>query len=323
MKSAHRHELETNVLAHRLESYVERCRPYFSKVVFVGLACIALLFIWSYVSGLSADRRNEGWDAYNQAIGSVPPNLDQLHQTAEENSGTRMQRMADVTWADGQVFLASRNYISNRAAANDSLNKAASAYQGVIQSSDNEQLIGHARLGLARVFEMQNELEKARTQYEQVTGPFAEYAKAQAARLAKPEAKETYAWLATAQAPISRPPMGPGTPGQPPEFAPGDIPLPNGTDANAGKTDESKGAAETFENLLKEMQKDTKSNESGDRYKTDQPPATGAKPETPGGAAAPGEPKAGEPKSGEPPANDDAAKTNPPPGAPADDKAPK
>ena len=37
MKSAHRHELETNVLAHRLESYVERFRPYLSKVAFGAL----------------------------------------------------------------------------------------------------------------------------------------------------------------------------------------------------------------------------------------------------------------------------------------------
>ena len=229
-----------------------------------------------------------------------------------------MQQMADVTWADGQVYFASRNYIASRAAANDSLNKAASAYQGVIQSSDDEQLTGRARLGLARVYEMQNELEKARAQYEQVAGPFAKYAKAQAERLAKPEAKETYAWLATAQAPISRPPMGPGTPGQRPEFAPGEISLPNGTEADAGKADQSKGAAETFENLLKDMQRESKANETGDRYKTDQPPATDAKPETPGGATAPGEPK-----GGEPPAKGDAANSDPAPSTPADDKASK
>ena len=121
-----------------------------------------------------------------------------------------MQQMADVTWADGQVYMASRNYIANRAVANESLNKAASAYQGVIQSSDDEQLTGHARLGLARIYEMQNELDKAIAEYKQVTGPYAKYAKAQAERLAKPEAKETYAWLATAQAADFTAPDGTG-----------------------------------------------------------------------------------------------------------------
>ena len=33
MKSAHRHELETNVLAHRLEMFIERYRPYASQIV--------------------------------------------------------------------------------------------------------------------------------------------------------------------------------------------------------------------------------------------------------------------------------------------------
>ena len=285
MKSAHRHELGTNVLAHRLESFVERYRPYLSKVLFGALAVVALIFIWSYVSGSSGARHNEAWDAYNQAVGSLPPNLDQLRRMAEENPGTPMQQMADVTWADGQVYMASRNYIANRTAANESLNKAASAYQGVIQSSDDERLTGRAGLGLARVYEMQNELEKARAQYEQVTGSFAKYAKAQAERLAKPEAKETYAWLATAKAPISRPPMGPGIPGQRPEFAPGEISLPNGTEADAGKAEATQGAAETFENLLKDMQRESKANETDDRYKTDQPPATDSKPEAPDGAA--------------------------------------
>jgi hypothetical protein len=273
MKSAHRHELETNALAHRLEVYIERYKPYIAKVGLAGLALIALLFAWSYVSGSSAARRGEAWDEYNQAIGSLPPNLDALRHAAEENPGTGMQRMADVTWADGQVYIASRAFIANRAAANDALNKAASAYQGVIASSDNDALTGRARLGLARVYEMQNELEKARAEYDKVIGPFSVYAKAQAKRLAEPNAKETYTWLATAQAPISRAPMGPGTPGQRPEFNPGELSLPNGGAADAGKTDEAKGASETFDTLFKDTQKDSKSNETGDRYKTEQPPA--------------------------------------------------
>ena len=69
-----------------------------------------------------------------------------------------MQQMADVTWADGQVLMASSNYIYNRKAAMEALNRATSAYQGVIQSSNDERLAGRARLGLARVYEMQNQL---------------------------------------------------------------------------------------------------------------------------------------------------------------------
>ena len=102
-----------------------------------------------------------------------------------------MQQMADVTWADGQVFIGLANYIYNRAAAMEALDRATSAYQSILQSSDDERLLNRAHLGLARVYEMQNELDKARDEYLKVDGGYAEYAKQQAERLAKPEAKET------------------------------------------------------------------------------------------------------------------------------------
>lgn len=318
MKSVHRHNLQTNLVAHWLEVYIERYRPYVSKIVAGILAFIALLFIWSYVSGSSAASRNKAWDSYNQAVGAQPMNMEELHRTAADYPGTAMQQMADVTWADGQLWMASNAYIYNRPVANEALNRAASAYQGVIQSSKDERLTARARLGLARVFEMQNELEKARAQYEQVTGPYAKYAKAQAERLATPEAKETYAWLATAQPPRQVAPPGPGTPGTGPEFSPGDISLPTGNETNLGGADQSKDTTDAIDSLFKEMQKEPKANEKeGDRYKTDQPPATDAPPAAPSGAAAPGDSK-----SSEAPATGDATKTNPAPAAPADEKKP-
>jgi predicted negative regulator of RcsB-dependent stress response len=320
MKSAHRHELETNVLAHGLEVYIERYRPYFSKIALGILALIAILFIWSYVSGSSAKQQGEAWDEYNQAVGSSSlPNLDQLRRAAEENPNTAMQRMADTTWADGQLYVASKAYIPNRAAAKEALDKAAGAYLSVIQSSDDERLTGRARLGLARVYELQNELDKARATYSQVTGPYAAYAKAQAERLAKPEAKETYGWLATARPPAPRAPMGPGTPGQRPEFAPGDIALPNSnsTGADNAAPGETKAGGTSFDELLKNMRNDTKQSETGDRYKTDAAPASGGNP-PPGGTAAP------DSKSAEPPAKSEATKGgDSAPGVPAKEKSAK
>ncbi len=242
MKSAHRHELETNALAHRLEAFIERYKPYGSRIAGVLIAVIVLIFIWSYVAGSSTERQSTAWDTFNRAIGSSPPNLDEIHRTAQDFPNTQMQEMADVTWADAQVYVASRGYLANRKVAMETLDKAASAYQSIIQSTKNDQLIGRAHLGLARIYEMQNHLDKARDEYGKVTGAYANYAKAQAERLAKPESQETYAWLATAQPPQPKPPMGPGTPGKPPEFSPGEMGLPPAGGADAGKADSTKGA---------------------------------------------------------------------------------
>jgi hypothetical protein len=281
MKSVERHNLQTNLVAHGLEVALERYKPYLSKIIWGVVALVALLFIWSYFSGASAARRSGAWDAFNQAVSSAPMNLDQLRETAGEYQGTAVQQLADVTWADGQVARASDQYIYNRKAANEALTNAATAYRGVLQSSDNARLLSRARLGLARVYEMQNEVDKARSEYEQVTGTYAKYAKLQAERLAKPDAKETYAWLATAEAPKPVSPFGPGTPGKGPELFPSDIALPSASNTTPG-AGVSEDAAAAFDAYLKEMQKTSPANDKGDdRYKTDAPPAA-----TPDGAAA-------------------------------------
>lgn len=303
MKSAHRHELETNALAHRLEVYIMRYKPYASRIAGVLIAVIILILIWSYISGSSAAKRSEAWDSYNMAVAAMPPNLEEIHRAGQDHPGTPMQQMADVTWADAQVYIASRNYLSNRQAAMESLDRAVSAYQGVIQSSNDEQLTSRARLGLARIYEMQNHLDKAREEYRLVTGAYADYAKQQAERLERPESQDTYAWLATAQPPRPKMPVGPGSPGQRPEFSPGEIALPGAAGADAGKAGDAKGAAEAFDDLLKSMRHETKPGETDDRYQPGQPPAKESNTEPPGetstapgsnGAAAP--PPAGDAK---------------------------
>jgi tetratricopeptide (TPR) repeat protein len=278
MKSAHRHQLETNVLAHRLEMYIQRYRPYTATIIGVLFAIVALIFAWSYLSGSSAAKRNEAWDTYNRAVASSPPNIDDLHRTAQDYPGTPMQQMADVTWADAQVLIASYSYLNNRPAALEALGRATSAYQGVIQSSNDERLIGRARLGMARAYEMQNHLDKARDEYRQVKGTFTKYAQQQVERLEKPDAQEAYAWLATAQPPRPKAPVGPGTPGQRPEFSPGEISLPGANAPPVGKAPDatSKGGVDAMEELLKSIKEDPKKLQTPDRYKTDQQKPAGS-----------------------------------------------
>jgi hypothetical protein len=280
MKSAHRHELETNVLAQRLDVFIERAKPYAATAAGIVVALVVIMFVWSYVSGSSASRQGEAWDAYHRGVASVPPNLDQLRRSAEEYPGTKMQQLADVTWADGQVWTAARDYIYNRDAAMEALRRATSAYQGILQTSRDERLLTRAHLGMARIYEMQNQLEKAREEYLKVGGGYEEFAKEQIKRLDDPDAGETYKWLATAQPPRTRPPAGPGTPGQQPEFSAGEFALP-GTEST---DDAATGTGESFDNLLKGFDLGFPKGEGADRYPAgEEPPATtteGAAPAT-------------------------------------------
>jgi hypothetical protein len=163
--------------------------------------------------------------------------------------------MADVAWADAQVFSATQNYIYNRSAAMESLTKATSAYQGVIQSADDERQRNRAQLGLARVYELQGKLDEAREAYLKVGGAYQQYAKLQADRLAKPEAKEVYAWLETARAPAPRAPFGPGTPGQRPAFSEGEMALPGADGSVLGPGGATTPAA-SIDELLKGLELD-------------------------------------------------------------------
>src|SRR4051794_6412549 len=164
MKSAHRHELETNVLAHRLEVFIERYKPYASRIVGVVIAIMAVILIASYFAGSSSARKSETWDTFNRTVTSTsfgsPPSLDDLHRTAQEYPGTPMQEIADVTWADAQVWYAARNYLVNRPKSLEMLNAATSAYEGVIQSSKDERLVGRARLGWPAILKCQTSSTK-------------------------------------------------------------------------------------------------------------------------------------------------------------------
>jgi hypothetical protein len=283
MKSEHRHELETNVLAKKLDVWVERLRPYASTIAGVVVAIVIVMFLWSYFAGSSSARQNQAWDTYNQAITEAVPDIDQLRQAAQEYPGTKMQHLADVTWADGQVFIAARDYIYNRNSSKDAIEKAVSAYRSVIQSSDDARLVNRAQLGIARAHEIDGKLAEARDDYRAVKGAFEEYAKRQADRLEKPDSKETYAWLASARPKLPRAPQGAGTPGVQPEFSAGDLALPN---APAGTTspEGSPTQGQSIEDLLKGLEVDFGAPPTGDdRYApgatppatdTSQPPTT-------------------------------------------------
>jgi predicted negative regulator of RcsB-dependent stress response len=278
MKSAHRHELETNALAHKLELYIERYKEYGSWIIGGLIAIVLIILLASYLTGMSAAHNSEAWDTFNHAITSTgfgsQQNLTDLRTASTDNPGTSLQQIADTTWADAQVFNAGRTYLANRPQALEMLGKAESTYESVLRSTSSDALKERAHLGLARVYEMQNKLDKAKDEYGKISGTYAAYAKVQAERLAKPETQEAYTWLATAQLPLPKAPAGPGIPGQHPEFSPGELNLPAaGPPAAPPKAEDTKAANDAFDALLKSLKDDGKKGETPDRYKEGEKPA--------------------------------------------------
>jgi hypothetical protein len=272
MKSEERHRLETNWMAKHLETWIDQLRPYASTIAGIIVALVVVMFAWSYLTGSSAAQRSEAWDAYNLAVEQPDmPDMEILRQSAEEYPGTKMQEMANVTWADGQVWMATQGYIFQRPAAMEALSRAASVYQGLLQSTDDETIRNRARLGMGRIYEMQDQLDKAREQYAAVTGAFAEMAKSRAEALAEPKTAEAIQWLASAEPPRRPAPLGPGTPGERPPFSAGDVPLPGGAPAGGAAGGAASGP-NSFDALMEGLELDdlgTEKGASADRY--DQP----------------------------------------------------
>jgi len=264
MKSEHRHELETNWLAHHTAIWLEKLQPYNALIV-GGLIVAALaLFAYSFFSGETTARQAEAWNSYNEAVLGMVPNLDALRKSAGEYPDSPMQELADITWADGQLYIASRYFVQNRKASDEAASRAISTYQSLLSSSEDAQIKSRAHFGLARIYELRNELDKAREEYAKVEGGFKLIADERIKQLDKPEVKDTYAWLATAQSPLGGAPAGPGTPGLSPGFSPGEIELPDATGEDV--TDEAAGSIDDLFSTPANVDTSTVPATEGDLY---------------------------------------------------------
>lgn len=248
MKSKHRHELETNWLATKLGEFIEDVRPYSSTIFGAVVVAIVAFVALSYFTGATSARQSEAWSSYNEAVEGVIPNLEELRLAAEQHAGSEMQRWADMTWADGHVWMAARDYLFNHATATENLNRAAGTYRKLLEDATDAQIESRAHFGLGRVYEMRGELDKAREEYLSVRGGFQELAEVRAKALEETKTKEAYDWLVSAQASRQQTPTGPGTPGQRPDFSVGGIDFPSTTGGDdAGATD---GGAATVDDLF-------------------------------------------------------------------------
>lgn len=249
MKSEHRHELETNWLAHHTAIWLDRVQPYNGLIV-GGLIVAALaLFAYSFFSGESAARQAEAWNSYNQAVIGSNMNLELLRKSAGEYPDSPMQELADITWADGQLYLASRFYIQNRKAADEAANRATSTYESLLSDTESPAIRSRAHFGLGRIYELRNELDKAREEYGKVEGGFKMLADQRIEQLMKPAVADVFAWLATAQAPAGMAPSGPGTPGMSPGFSPGEIELPGASGESGNASDAGAAIDELFRGI--------------------------------------------------------------------------
>ncbi len=220
MKNEKRHELETNALAKRLADSINAVKPYSNYLFGAVGVLLGLMLVNSLWSTRSAGREREAWGAFALAISSSDMEMQGLQRLAadDEHEGTGMREWAYVTWADQQVKLAADSYFFNRESAKERLKSLLGVYEALAEGASDPVVQDRARFGLARVYEMRNELDEARKQYALVSGDFSLLAAEKIETLEKPEVQADALWLAEAKLPVRAPVVGPGNPGTRPDF---------------------------------------------------------------------------------------------------------
>ncbi|MEO2046043.1 MAG: hypothetical protein ABGX16_05660 [Pirellulales bacterium] len=212
MKSEHRHDLETNWLAHHLAVWIEQLKPHTTKLLLAAGVVTGLLVVVSISSSVDASKSKAAWEAYALAVNSTDPELMQLQQVAEEFPDTTMQEWAYATWADRQLMIASSRYLIDREAARERLRKVQGKYEFIVNSGD-PQIRDRAHFGLARVYEMLDQLDKAKNEYALVQGDLFKLAEERTDQLKSDAVQQSCKWLATVELPSRNTLNGTSLPG--------------------------------------------------------------------------------------------------------------
>lgn len=215
MNTERRHDLETNTLAKGLNTWSDKLRPYTSAMLLAVAVLLGIYIVASLWNSYQATRDRAAWDDYQLAVFQDDAESRSLQRLAdsEDHQGTTMQEWALVGWADRQLRLASQQYLSNREEALERLTDVTGVFRQFAETGSTAELRNRARLGLARVSEMKNDLKEARAQYARVEGALAAIAAERIKELESTKVADTATWLATVKLLKPTPPRGPGTPG--------------------------------------------------------------------------------------------------------------
>jgi predicted negative regulator of RcsB-dependent stress response len=200
MKTERRHELQHNQLSDQMGALVERVRPYTATIVVSLVLIVAAMLLYSFWTGQQHTQRADAWEAYFSATQSLTPNLEKLEQVSTQFPRDDVGLWARIMLADYQLAEGSEDLFSDRTRARTNLAKAVENYSHVLDNTREDALRERALIGLARAYEGQGELEKARQRYQVVlqnspNGPFSLLARERLDDLELARTKEFYDWF--------------------------------------------------------------------------------------------------------------------------------
>jgi tetratricopeptide (TPR) repeat protein len=186
MKAEHRKELQTNTLAHTLETTVQRLKEGPSKntvivLVLIGLVAV-LFFTWRYFSRSARENDSARWLQWDEL--SAPLQLDTFLQD-KEAEGTSQSRLARFLEARRRLYEGTKDLGANKGRATEDLRRAADLYGKLAEEGGDRPLLHQeALLGCARAYESLGEYDRAKGFYEQLANKYPDTARGESAKKA-------------------------------------------------------------------------------------------------------------------------------------------
>lgn len=164
MKSAKRHQLQTNVLADRAGHAIEQARPY-TRWIFLGvLGFIAAAIAVGYWVSHSAKLTSDSWRRFYFASGDP----DELMQVYQESPNAAASLWAKQGEGNANLSQALRLVYTDRKQAEDLLDQAKANFDDVAANAKDNLLLSRALFGLAQTLEARSDIEGAIAEYKKM-----------------------------------------------------------------------------------------------------------------------------------------------------------
>lgn len=197
MKSEHRHQLQKNELAGRLEGAVEWSKRNSQTLAGVVVGVAVTLGLFYYLKNRWEEGAVAGWNEFFSAAGRNDTSA--LGTLATREGQALPGQMANLMLADTEFNNGVELMNTDRAAGEEQLNAAKTKY-GMVRNGSTDPLIRQrTTLGLARYYEAVGLLEDSVKEYEALMkeaadGPYADLARRKIEYLNEPATKAFATW---------------------------------------------------------------------------------------------------------------------------------